>query len=174
MRTERMRLADKINLIVNHVKERSAEEGTTLNESEQSTLKEIDSAAVKVRSRGTAEQTAILAQTFERIEKALLLDHPVTYGAGLRSIKKELDFELGYSHDAITNRQQGELSEIERRLNDRLENAESVGIDELEEQILTMYRQDHISAFHFLMDFIKGVHSQLTVDPSGEIEGGTG
>lgn len=173
MNRQRLTLADKINTIVNHVKTSAEQTGEILPVEARLLLGTINVNLVGYRVETPQKQMKYLTLIDSEIEKYELkhgitnnlADSFATLGAGLIAIRKEIKESLYLFPEP-------ELTHFEKTLNDQLDNAEMVPIDELEEQILTMYRGNAGKAFYHIFDFLKSIHGDLESRSSKEESGG--
>lgn len=164
---QRLTLADKINTIVNHVRTSAEQTGETLPQEANFLLGTINVGLTGYRASTPQRQRHFLTVITDSIERYEvehgitnnLADSFATLGAGLIAIRKEINESLYLFPEP-------DLSDFEKMLNDRLENAESVPIHSLEEQILNMYRGNADHAFYFLFGILKDIHQDLEAKTS--------
>lgn len=170
---KRLTLADKINTIVNHVRTSAEQAGETLPKEAQFLLGTINVGLTGYRASEPQRQghyLNVIADSIENYEikhgiTNNLADPFATLGAGLNAIRKEIN-ESFYLFP------EPELTDFEKMLNDKLDNAESVPIHTIEGQILAMNRFDTEKAFFFLFGILKEIHQDFqATTPFGERNG---
>jgi len=170
---KRLTLADKINTIVNHVRTSAEQTGETLPKEAQFLLGTINVGVTGYRASEPQRQAHylnVIADSIENYEAKHgitnnLADPFATLGAGLNAIRKEIN-ESSYLFP------EPDLSDFEKMLNDQLDNAESVPIHAIKEQILTMYRGNADHAFYFLFGILEKIHGGLKEITPNEESGG--
>lgn len=169
----RLTLADKISTIINHVRTSAEQTGETLPQEANFLLGKINVGLTGYRMSTPQRQGHFLTVISDSISDYEdkhgithnLADPFATFGAGLNAIRKEIN-ESSYLFP------EPELTDFEKMLNDKLDNAESVPIHTLEGQILAMNRFDAEKAFFFLFGILKEIHQDFqATTPFGERNG---